>query len=139
MIFCFRIFLVITIFQNISFSQDYSVNISLLNELKKTKKNKIVKIHEDDFQSTFVLAIKEPITQHFHEKHTENIFVLFGKADMKLEKSTIRLRRGMHLTIPKGTIHSVEKIYGRKPLIVISVQSPKFFPPDRIFVQPKNK
>jgi mannose-6-phosphate isomerase-like protein (cupin superfamily) len=53
---------------------------------------------------------------------------------MLLGKQKIKLQAGMQVSIPKNTVHSVI-VTSRKPLRVISVQSPKFDGKDRHFVE----
>jgi mannose-6-phosphate isomerase-like protein (cupin superfamily) len=98
----------------------------------------VQKISEDSLQSSFVIWIKSGVREHFHSEHTENIYIISGKAMMTLADSTFTIRAGDHLTIPKGTPHSVTKVFGRKPLQVLSIQSPKFDGADRIFTKQLN-
>ena len=43
-------------------------------------------------------------------------------------------REGDYLNFPKNVAHAVLEVISRKPLKVVSVQSPKFEGKDRIFV-----
>ncbi|MDG1331816.1 MAG: cupin domain-containing protein [Crocinitomicaceae bacterium] len=95
----------------------------------------VEKISEDSLQSSFVIWVKSGVKQHFHAEHTENLYVISGKATMTLADSTFTIRKGDHLTIPMGTPHSVTKVFGRKPLQVLSVQSPLFDGSDRVFIE----
>lgn len=88
------------------------------------------KISEDSLQSTFFIAVKKSVPKHYHLNHSECIVVLSGKAIMTLNSTDISLSKGMQVSIPKGTIHSVV-VSGRKPLKVISIQSPFFDGTDR--------
>lgn len=88
------------------------------------------KISEDSLQSTFFIAVKKSVPKHYHLNHSECIVVLSGKAIMTLNSIDISLSKGMQVSIPKGTIHSVV-VSGRKPLKVISIQSPFFDGTDR--------
>lgn len=112
-----------------------------LRSLKKMKPSDdyenihVEKISEDSLQSSFVIWIKSGVKEHFHAEHTENIYIISGKATMTLADSTFTIRKGDHLTIPKGTPHSVTEVFGRKPLQVLSIQSPLFDGSDRIFIQ----
>jgi mannose-6-phosphate isomerase-like protein (cupin superfamily) len=131
-----RFFLVFSLFlmSSLSFSQD-------LTALKKMKPADdfenihVQKVSEDSLQSTFVIWVKSGVKEHFHAEHTENIYVISGKATMTLADSTFTIKKGDHLTIPKGTPHSVMKVIGRKPLQVLSIQSPYFDGSDRIFTE----
>lgn len=95
----------------------------------------VKKIAEDSLQSTFLIWIKKDVRGHFHQYHTENIIVLEGKAEMMFNGERIIVRKGDYLNIPKGTHHSVERVISRKPLKVLSIQSPNFDGKDRIFIQ----
>lgn len=93
------------------------------------------KIAEDSLQSTFVIWIKKDVKGHFHQEHTENILVLEGKAEMLFDGKRIVVKAGDYLNIPKGTQHSVTKVLSKKPLKVISIQSPNFDGTDRVFIE----
>ena len=115
-----------------SFSQD----VRSLKELQPATQYEnihVEKISEDSLQSVFVIWIKKRVAEHYHAEHTENIVVITGKAEMTLGDSTFTIQAGDHLTIPKGTRHAVTKVFGRKPLQVLSIQSPNFDGTDRIF------
>lgn len=93
------------------------------------------KLNSDSAQTSFVIWIKKAVKAHYHAFHTENIYVIDGKAEMSLNDSTFIVKKGDYLNIPKGSIHSVNKVYGKKPLKVLSIQSPEFKGKDRIFVE----
>ncbi|MFM7466832.1 MAG: cupin domain-containing protein, partial [Crocinitomicaceae bacterium] len=82
----------------------------------------------------FRLTIPHRVVAHYHQFHTENIFVLQGRAEMRMNDTIICIKKGMHVSIPKGSIHSVEKVLSRRPLVVISVQSPFYDGKDRVIV-----
>lgn len=105
--------------------------------IKPADQNTVVKLSEDSLHSTFLIEIPNKIPLHFHQWHTENIVVVQGKALMKLGSDTLTIRKGDQVTILKGTPHEVIQVISKKPLIVYSIQSPKFDPADRYFVQPK--
>lgn len=120
--------------QNIAYSQD----LHSLKQMKPTEEFDnihVQKISEDTLQSSFVIWVKSGVKEHMHLQHTENIYVISGKAKMTLNDSTFTISEGDHLTIPKGTPHSVTKVIGKKPLKVLSIQSPKFDGSDRIFIE----
>ncbi len=94
----------------------------------------VKKIAEDEYQSVFVIWVKENVKMHFHKEHTENIVVLSGKAEMSIGDKQVIIKKGDHLNIPKGTHHAVTKVYG-KTLKVLSIQSPLFDGKDRVFVE----
>jgi mannose-6-phosphate isomerase-like protein (cupin superfamily) len=58
---------------------------------------------------------------------------------MTLNEKTVLVKKGTHLTIPKGTIHSVDHVISRKPFVVVSIQLPFFDGKDRVFVNEHSK
>jgi quercetin dioxygenase-like cupin family protein len=92
------------------------------------------KIADDSLQTSYVIWIKKTVLEHYHEAHTENIYVLEGKAEMMINGVKQKVKKGDYLNIPKGTRHAVTRVISRKPLKVISIQSPQFDGTDRILV-----
>lgn len=92
------------------------------------------KIADDSLQTSYVIWIKKTVPEHYHEAHTENIYVLEGKAEMTINGEKQMVKKGDYLNIPKGTRHAVTRVISRKPLKVISIQSPQFDGTDRILV-----
>ena len=118
----------------------FSQNVRSLKKIQPSEEYEniyVQKISEDSLQSAFIIWIKSGVKEHFHTEHTENIIVIAGKATMTLSDSTFTIRAGDHLTIPKGTPHSVTEVFGKKPLQVLSIQSPMFDGTDRIFTDPQ--
>jgi len=114
-----------------------SQNISLIKEMKPEKEYSniyVKKISDDSLQTSFLIWVKKSVKNHYHAEHTENIYVLAGKAKMTIADSVLRIRKGDFLSIPKGVHHSVTKVFGRTPLKVLSIQAPKFTGADRVFV-----
>ena len=91
-------------------------------------------ISSDSLQTSFVIWVKTSVKNHYHENHTENIYVLEGKAKMTVNDSSFTIRKGDFITVLKGEHHSITKVYGRKPLKVLSIQSPRFTGVDPVFV-----
>ena len=96
------------------------------------------KIADDSLQTSFVIWIKQKVPNHYHMEHTENILVLEGKAEMTIGDKKLTIKKGDYLNIPKGTPHAVTKVYSRKPLKVLSIQSPQFDGTDRILITPSH-
>jgi len=94
------------------------------------------KIADDSLQTSFVIWVKRHVTEHYHQAHTENIYVLEGKAEMTINGEKRIVRKGDYITIPMNTRHAVTKVLSRKPLKVISIQSPQFDGTDRIIIKP---
>jgi len=93
------------------------------------------KIADDTLQSTFIIWVKKDVADHYHQTHTENIYVLEGRAEMTLNGQTQVVKKGDYMNIPMGTKHAVTKVLSRKPLKVLSIQSPHFDGTDRIIIK----
>lgn len=110
---------------------------SQINEISPDKAFENVyskKIADDSLQSTFIIWVKKDVVEHYHQTHTENIYVLEGKAEMTLNGQTQVVKKGDYMNIPIGTKHAVTKVLSRKPLKVLSIQSPHFDGTDRIII-----
>lgn len=94
----------------------------------------VLKIAEDSLQSSFIIWVKKGVKGHFHQTHTENIVVIEGKAIMTIGDKTITIKKGDFINIPNQTPHSVVEVKSRKPLKVLSIQSPEFKGKDRVFL-----
>lgn len=91
----------------------------------------VQRIQGDSNYTAFVIWIKKEVKPHYHQHHTEVITVLEGKARMTLNEHRFTLKKGDVLVIPEGSVHSVINNQ-RKPLKVLSVQTPWFDGSDRI-------
>lgn len=98
----------------------------------------VLKIAEDDHQSSYIIWVRDSVPEHYHASHTENIVVISGKAKMTLNGEEKIIKKGDYINIPEGTKHSVVEVYSHKPLKVLSTQTP-IFDGDRIFTKPKEK
>lgn len=94
----------------------------------------VLKIADDSLQSSYIIWVKKGVKGHFHQTHTENLVVIEGKATMRVGDKTITIKKGDFLNIPNQTPHSVLEVKSRKPLKVLSIQSPQFQGKDRIFI-----
>jgi len=91
-------------------------------------------IYSDSLGSMFVVWVKKSVPLHVHEHHTEYVQVISGKGRMMLGQEQFVVKKGDLIVIPKNTPHAVTKVYGRKPLKVISTQTPEFLGKDRVFI-----
>lgn len=110
-----------------------------LNDIKPDEAFENISIKEiskDSLQSNFVIWIKHAVPAHYHENHTESIYVISGKGEMTIGSKTLNIRTGDFIVIPAKTVHSVTKVKGNKPLKVLSNQAPMFDGSDRFFVKP---
>lgn len=93
----------------------------------------VLKISEDDHQSSYIIWVRDSVSEHYHASHTENIVVISGKAIMKMDSVEFEIKKGDYIYIPEGTKHSVVEVLSHKPLKVLSTQMPIFEGKDRIF------
>jgi quercetin dioxygenase-like cupin family protein len=125
----------------IGFSSSWlSVNAQEIIKLKEVEPKKaydnilVQKLNDDDRQSTFVIWIKEGVRLHKHEYHTENIYVISGKGEMRIGEETFEVKKGDYFRIPQNTPHGL-KVTSSKPMKVLSTQCPKFLGTDRVFLE----
>lgn len=93
-------------------------------------------LYSDSLLSSFLIIVKQGVPAHYHQAHTETIYVLEGEGKMSLNDSSFLVGPGLHLSIPGGTVHSVQTI-GNVPLKVLSIQAPYFDGTDRVWVEKK--
>lgn len=94
----------------------------------------VKKIYTNLHTSTFVIWIKKHVKSHKHITHTEQVMVLEGKARVKLNNNEFLVQKGDWIIIPEQTIHEVT-VLSKKPLKIISVQTPEFTGKDRVFIE----
>lgn len=94
----------------------------------------VEKLSEDSLSTAYYIVVQDEVKSHYHARHSEHIVVMEGEGLMKLNADTIELSPGIHVFIPSGSIHSV-KVTSDGPLGVLSIQTPKFDPTDRISVE----
>jgi mannose-6-phosphate isomerase-like protein (cupin superfamily) len=100
-----------------------------------TYENVYVKpLYSDSLSSTYAIWVKKAVKSHKHVKHTEVVTVLQGKGVMTVGGQERKIKKGDVVIIPKGTPHAVITT-SRKPLLVISVQAPRFKGKDRIWIK----
>ena len=90
----------------------------------------VQKLYSDPHASGFVIWIKQQVPPHKHESHSETVFVLDGKGEMRLGDQMRIVRKGDILFIPQGTPHAVKVTKG--VLKVLSIQAPEFDGTDRV-------
>lgn len=88
-------------------------------------------LFNDSLSSSFCIIIKNEVKAHKHMKHSEHVIVQSGEAVMRLGEKEFNIKEGDVIFIPKGTVHSVI-VKGKKPLKVLSIQSPYFDGSDRV-------
>jgi quercetin dioxygenase-like cupin family protein len=96
-------------------------------------------LYTDAQVSTFLIEIKNEVKEHYHQFHTEQVYVLSGKAEMKMGDSNRwrTIKEGDLIIIPANTPHAV-RVKGKQALRVLSIQAPNFDGNDRIWVEDGN-
>lgn len=109
-------------------------------KLKKEKPSKafenilVKKLNDGKEQTSFMIWVKDEVKLHKHNFHIENVYVVAGKGEFRLGDKTIQIKKGDYINIPSKTPHAL-KVTSRKPVQVISIQSPKFNGIDRVFIK----
>ena len=109
--------------------------IKSINDLepKQTYDNIYVQnIDTDSLSTTFAIWVKLKVKIHKHVNHLENIYIIKGKGEFTISDSTYAVKKGDLIVVPKDTWHGVT-ISSKKPMKVISIQSPEFKGIDRVF------
>jgi quercetin dioxygenase-like cupin family protein len=94
----------------------------------------VMKLNSDSLQSSFIIWIKREVKLHKHEWHSENVIIIEGKGELKIGDTTYTVSAGDYVNIPAGTPHSV-KVTSKRPMKVLSVQSPQFLGDDRVILE----
>jgi len=84
--------------------------------------------------SEFVIFVKNAVKPHYHQHHTELVYILSGSGVMQLNDKTIKVSTGDFIRIEPGAVHSV-KVTSTHPLKALSIQTPEFKGKDRIFTE----
>lgn len=93
-------------------------------------------IADDSLCTTFMIWIRGGVKHHFHETHTESIYVLEGEGIMELGEKTFNVNAGDYVMIPKNTVHAVTATASMK---VLSIQTPQWKTEDRKFMPPMRR
>lgn len=120
-------------FAGMGFSQNQNViNTESIEPGNTSLTNKT--LFSDSLASSFCIIIKSEVKSHKHLKHTEHVVVQEGEGVMKLGDKEFTIKEGDVIFIPKNTVHSVI-VKGKKPLKVLSIQSPNFNGDDRVMME----
>jgi mannose-6-phosphate isomerase-like protein (cupin superfamily) len=93
----------------------------------------IEKLFGDSLCNSSLLSIWD-VKLHKHVSHSEHVYIVEGEGTMTLGDSTLILKPGLLIFIPKGTPHSAKSKRNHK-LKVLSIYSPAFDGKDRIFLE----
>ncbi len=94
----------------------------------------VQKLNSAKEATSFVIWVAKSVKLHKHVFHTENIYVLGGKGEMTVGDKKFIIKKGDYFQIPKDTPHALV-VLSKKPMKVISVQSPEFLGKDRVFIE----
>lgn len=94
---------------------------------------KVVKLASNKHASDFLIYIKKHVPAHYHESHTEIVYVIEGSATMRLDDQELQVKKGDYVRILPGQVHAV-KVTSEEPLKVLSIQTPEFDGSDRVMV-----
>ena len=65
----------------------------------------VIPLASDSNCSSFIIRVEEKVKPHYHEYHTETLYVVKGRAKMQLDDKTIIIKRVTTLTfLPKQSI-----------------------------------
>jgi mannose-6-phosphate isomerase-like protein (cupin superfamily) len=116
-------------------SQCFAFNdLSTISPPKNFNNIHVEKLGSDSKVSEFVIFIKDEVKPHYHELHTELIYVLEGKAVMTLGQTKQVIKAGDFIRINPASIHAV-KVFSDIPLKVLSIQTPEYNGNDRVFIK----
>jgi len=131
----------IIILVNILFLVAFSMNSCFaLDNLSKISAPKtfdniyVKKLGSDPRVSEFIIFIKDEVKAHYHEQHTELIYVLEGEAVMTLGNTKQVIKTGDFIRINQASIHAV-KVFSEIPLKVLSIQTPEYNGDDRVYIK----
>lgn len=128
------IFSLLTFFLFESMGQILPQNLLSLNPDIDYENIHVKALDKDSMACTYIIWVKESVTEHYHEEHTEVIYVLEGSGIMNIENATMTLKVGDYALIPANARHSV-KVLSADPLKVLSIQTPYFDGSDRHFTE----
>ena len=100
---------------------------------KEAENVAVEQLASDSLCTSFMIWIKGGVKHHFHQSHTECIYILEGSGEMTLADSTFTVNAGDFVQIPKGVVHAVT---ATKPMKVLSIQTPQWIVEDRKFISP---
>jgi len=109
-------------------------NLSKISAPKTFDNIYVKKLGSDPKVSEFIIFIKDEVKAHYHEQHTELIYVLEGEAVMTLGNTKQVIKAGDFIRINQASIHAV-KVFSEIPLKVLSIQTPEYNGDDRVYIK----
>ena len=132
-----RLLFILLLLSGACFSQQIT-NVDTLNPEKEYDNILVKKINSNKHTSSFVIWVKNGVKSHKHVNHHESLYIIEGTGEMKMVGKTFSIKSGDYFVIPQNTYHSL-KVTSKKPMKVLSVQSPEFLGKDRVFEDVENK
>jgi mannose-6-phosphate isomerase-like protein (cupin superfamily) len=94
----------------------------------------VVPLDADSLHSSYIIWIDDTVRPHFHQTHTECVYILEGSGTFYRDTLRERIKAGDYFYITPKTVHSFKSDSGKRTKI-ISIQSPFFDGNDRIWVE----
>lgn len=92
-------------------------------------KMKVLRSKEDsEVESSIALVKVEEgfeVPEHIHEDADDNLYILEGKAKMRVDDEVFNIDDGCQITVPKGTVHEIFDV--ENDLLIYDVFSPAIF------------
>lgn len=117
-------------------ASNYGQTVNILPEItgdEDFENIQSILLSDDSLSTAFLISVRHRVPLHYHEYHSEHVFILEGHGIMELGADTLNIFPGVHLHIPAGTRHSVW-VNSDNPLKAISIQTPHFDGTDRIIL-----
>jgi len=122
------------IFSPVSFAfSDGVKDLSRYTPPKQFENIHVIPLSTGKHSSEYVIFIKEAVKAHYHQTHTELVYIIEGTGLFQLGETIKKVMPGDFIRIEEGQMHSV-KVTSKQPLKVLSVQTPEFHGKDRVFV-----
>ncbi|WP_448569317.1 cupin domain-containing protein [Thalassotalea ganghwensis] len=112
-----------------------ATNLKNIEPKKNFENVSVTPLSSSAHSSEFIIFIKDEVKAHYHQNHTEVVYILSGEAAMTMNEQSFNVSAGDMVKILPGSIHAV-KVLSKEPLKVLSIQSPEFLGKDRIYVTP---
>jgi mannose-6-phosphate isomerase-like protein (cupin superfamily) len=129
---------IIAIFTILELSAQSVQNVKNLPAPANMNNVGVAKISTDSLHSTYIIWVDDSVRPHYHDRHTELIYVLEGEGVFYRDEEAEVIRAGDYLIILPGTVHSYKCSKGKRTK-VLSIQTPEFDGSDRIWVDKQSK
>ncbi|HPQ08664.1 MAG TPA: cupin domain-containing protein [Bacteroidia bacterium] len=123
----------ITLLMQLVYAQVH-ISIDTIGKFSKTENLYVKSTSSDSLASGFIIVIKKEVKLHKHLNHSEHVLVIEGEGQMQLGDKTFTIKPNDLIFIPKNTPHKVITT-SKKPLKVLSIQSPNFDGKDRVMLE----